>query len=147
MDAQGKKQIAEIMSRHGVVVGYLFGSVARGTAGPHSDIDLMVLFDGKFSSEERFDEKMKIMDEVGDLFKIDAVDVISVADATDPLIKYVALSSGELVLERDKKARVFVEKRIVRDYEDTRELRRIGRMVMRNQLRDGTFGKMNFVQA
>ncbi|MCH8207131.1 MAG: nucleotidyltransferase domain-containing protein [Chloroflexi bacterium] len=34
----------------------LFGSVARGDAGPESDIDLLVIYDGSFETKRRFQD-------------------------------------------------------------------------------------------
>lgn len=40
--AAHRSEIAEILERYGATSPRLFGSVARGDAGPHSDIDLLV---------------------------------------------------------------------------------------------------------
>ena len=37
-----RSQILEIAGRHGVTRVRVFGSMARGDAGPHSDVDLLV---------------------------------------------------------------------------------------------------------
>lgn len=37
-------ELREILRRHGVVEAYVFGSYARGTARPDSDLDLLVTF-------------------------------------------------------------------------------------------------------
>lgn len=142
MTEADKKKIAEIMEKHGVIVGYLFGSATRGTMGPHSDIDVAVLFDDKeVPPEKQFDEKFKISDEITDVFEVEQTDVINLLTTTDPLIKYIAVFSGELIFELDKTKRFALERKVVRDYENTRELRHIARSVMRKQLRDGSFGK------
>ncbi len=41
-----RKVLSEYLSAHpdGLVAAYLFGSAARGTAGPRSDIDVAVLY-------------------------------------------------------------------------------------------------------
>jgi uncharacterized protein len=39
------EEFLQMMRAHGVVKAYVFGSVARGMAGPDSDIDLLVSFD------------------------------------------------------------------------------------------------------
>ncbi|RLC56366.1 MAG: hypothetical protein DRI80_16390, partial [Chloroflexota bacterium] len=36
-------QLHDLLARHGVVLAYLFGSQAEGTAGPLSDVDIAVL--------------------------------------------------------------------------------------------------------
>ena len=142
MNAEQKKQITDIMERHGVIVGYFFGSAQRGTMGPYSDIDVGVFFDeNKVPEDKQFDAKMEISSEIGSAFKINQVDVINLLTTTDPLIKYVAVFSGELILQKNKEERFALETKIVRDYENTRELRRIARIVMKKQLMDGSFGR------
>lgn len=44
----------ELMRRYGLVSLALFGSTARGSAGPSSDVDLLVAFDGPATSERYF---------------------------------------------------------------------------------------------
>jgi predicted nucleotidyltransferase len=39
------QRVASVASKHGVAFAYVFGSVAQGTAGPLSDIDVGVEFD------------------------------------------------------------------------------------------------------
>ncbi len=142
MSEKEKEIIKSILEKHGVVLGYLFGSAALGTMGPHSDIDIAVLFDNKKVSEaKQFDEKFKISDEISGVFKVEQTDVINLLTTTDPLIKYIAVFSGELIFQRDKRARFILEQKVVRDYENSRELRRIARSVMKSQLQDGSFGK------
>ncbi len=142
MTKEQKKNIAEILERRGVAVGYLFGSAARGTMGPHSDVDVAVVFDeGKIPAERQFDEKTAISSELAEAFKVEDADVINLFTTADPVIRYSAVFSGELILNSDNKVRLAVEHKIVRDYEDTRELRRIARVITRNQINDGSFGR------
>lgn len=137
-----KSKVAEILERHGVAVGYLFGSAAHGTMGPHSDIDVAVLFDEKkVPVEKQFDVKIAISSKLAEAFEVNDADVINLSTTVDPLIKYVAVLSGELVLAKDTNKRLALERKVVRDYEDTRTLRRIAGMVMEKQLKDGTFGR------
>lgn len=142
MTEEDKRKIAGILEKHGVIVGYIFGSAARGTMGPHSDIDVAVFFDDKKVTEEKqFDEKLKISSEITRVFTVEDADVINLKTARGPLIKYQAIFGGELILEKDRDKRLAVERSVVREYEDTRELRRIRDMVMREELHAGTFGK------
>lgn len=39
------EELREVLRRHGVVEAFVFGSYARGTARPDSDLDLLVTFD------------------------------------------------------------------------------------------------------
>jgi predicted nucleotidyltransferase len=56
---------ATLRHRFGVTALYAFGSVARGEAGPGSDIDLMVEFDGPATFARFMDLKALLEDTVG----------------------------------------------------------------------------------
>ena len=44
-----------------VLVAYLFGSQARGQAGPLSDVDVAILLDANVSQAEAFDLQLHLM--------------------------------------------------------------------------------------
>lgn len=52
--------IRPILQRHGVVRAGIFGSVARGEAGPGSDLDLLVEFDRRTSLLDRAGLKLEL---------------------------------------------------------------------------------------
>lgn len=136
-----KKKIAEILERHGVVAGYLFGSASRGKMGPHSDIDIGVLFEKDVPSDQNYVRRMKLSSEISDKLSVPEADVIDLKTARGPLIKYNAIFGGELILDKNPDSRFALERAVVRAYEDSRPLRRIRSLVMREELQKGTFGK------
>jgi len=137
-----KKKIAKIMEKHGVVVGYLFGSAARGKMGPHSDIDIAVLFDGKKIPEEKqFDEKLTISGEVADACNVKDADVINLNQVTNPVIRYEAVLEGEPILIKDASAKARLVRHVLREYEDTKHLRETSYRILREQAKSGAFGR------
>ena len=60
--AQSKPVLAE---RYGVTKLALFGSTARGTARPDSDVDVLVAFDGAASSSRYFGVQFYLEDVLG----------------------------------------------------------------------------------
>ena len=60
--AQSKPILAE---RYGVTKLALFGSTARGTARPDSDVDVLVAFDGAASSTRYFGVQFYLEDLLG----------------------------------------------------------------------------------
>ncbi len=60
--AQNKAALAD---RFGLVSLALFGSTARDTAGPHSDIDILVSFNGPATSERYFGVQFFLEDLLG----------------------------------------------------------------------------------
>ena len=142
MNQDQKKQIADIMEKHGVVVGYLFGSAQKGTMGPHSDIDVAVFFDeNKVPEDRQFDVKLTISSEIASVFHVNDADVIVLNTIVDPLIKYISIFDGELIFAKDVDTRFALERYVVRQYEDTKSLRSIMSDVLREDLKAGTFGK------
>ena len=67
--AQVLDQIAQckrtLITRYGVTDIALFGSAARDTAGPDSDIDVLVSFDGPATSERYFGVQFFLEDLLG----------------------------------------------------------------------------------
>lgn len=141
MTKADKKQIAEIMEKHGVAVGYLFGSAARGTMGPHSDIDIAIFFDEKkVSVEKQFDERNKISFEIAKTFRIQQVDVINLNQQTNPVLLHEAVLEGEAIFVADSALRARLACAVLREYEDTRYLRETSYRILREQIQSGTFG-------
>lgn len=54
-----------LMARYGVTRLALFGSTARNEAGPNSDVDIIVVFDGPATSEKYFGVQFLLEDELG----------------------------------------------------------------------------------
>jgi predicted nucleotidyltransferase len=55
----------ELMRRFGVTDLALFGSIARGTARPDSDVDVLVSFDGPATSQRYFGVQFYLEDLLG----------------------------------------------------------------------------------
>ena len=56
---------AELARRYGVIGLALFGSVARGSARPDSDVDVLVAFDGPATSSRYFGVQFFLEDLLG----------------------------------------------------------------------------------
>jgi hypothetical protein len=83
-----------------VLAAYVFGSVARGTAGPLSDIDVALLVDSGADHQA-------VCDRMGDALSrqlgTSRVDVVSLSDAPIPL-RYRVVRDGRLVTHRDARS-------------------------------------------
>jgi uncharacterized protein len=102
-----------------VVAVYLYGSVARGTAGPASDVDLGVLL----SSRPPATLEGRMLDYEGTLTTaLDRpVQVVILNDAPADLVHRV-MRDGRVVLERDRSARIRFEVRARNEYFDLRPI-------------------------
>lgn len=109
---------------HELNAAYVFGSVARGTAGRHSDVDLALLYRrmpeaslAGLGFDVAFDLEQKLRQHV---------DVVVLNRASPDLVHRV-LRDGMLVLESDKRERVAFEVRSRAQYFDLAPLRRLYR--------------------
>ena len=130
-----KKKIAAIMEKHGVIVGYIFGSAVRGQMGPHSDIDTAVLFDRGLSDKEQFDKKLSISHEITHEFSVRDADVINLSQTTNPVLRYEAVLEGEPVFVKTAAARVRLLHSIMLEYEDNLHLRETMYRILRDHLK------------
>lgn len=107
-----------LLRRSGVVAAYLFGSRAKGMAGPLSDADLGVLFGS--SCADPAEAVVGLLAELNgpDLPRVDVVDVTR----TTPLLAHRAIS-GRLLFCSDEGARAAAETRVMRECMDTQHLR------------------------
>lgn len=99
----------------GLVAAYLFGSVARGTASPASDVDIAILVD---KDPPRTFEALPLGLE-GDLERVlgRRTQVVVLNRAPVDLVHRV-LRDGQLLCERDRSARIRFEVRARAEYFD-----------------------------
>lgn len=135
-----RDDIRKIMENHGVALGYVFGSYARGKITPLSDIDVAVVFKKNVSKEEYFDRELSITHDIGQLLEIDRVDVVNLETVTSPLLKHRAAIRGICVVDHDHARRAQIEQRVLQEYEDTQYVRKVQHEIMNRQLKNGTFG-------
>lgn len=122
---EGEKIIATLRSQ-GAVVGYLFGSRARGTAQSRSDVDLGVAFPPNISVAAQEERVERIRASLEMVFGKDKVDVVNVGTVNNPLLRYTAvLGEGITLFADDTSLRNVIARRALRDFEDTRHLRSI----------------------
>lgn len=137
-----KKEIAEIMKKHGVLVGFVFGSAVNGSLGPRSDVDTAVLFDEEIVPEKKqFDAKLAMMGEIAKCCGVENADVINLNQVTEPVIRYESVIRGVPVLVKDPSAKASLVRRVLREYEDTKKLRETSYEILRRQAKTGEFGR------
>ena len=95
---------------------YFFGSRARKDAGPMSDYDFAVYFDG-IGRSKMFDLHLEILGEINSILKSDNVDVVVLNTADSPLLKYLVISEGQILLEKQP-YKIVVECQIMNEYFD-----------------------------
>ena len=138
---RNREKLNKIFSQNHVILAYVFGSCARGKQGPLSDIDIAVLFSEELPKKDHFDKELNLALEIGDLFKVDRVDIINLKTVNDPLLKHSAVFKGKAIFVKDKKLKFRLESQIMKAYEDTKYLREVAYKILAEHVRKGTFGK------
>lgn len=111
------ERLEEFFRRHpeGLVAVYLYGSHARGTAGPRSDVDLGVLFE-ETPPSVLGGPPDRLADEIERELRL-PVEVVVLDKAPADLVHRL-LRDGVLVLETDRSARIRFEVARRREYLD-----------------------------
>lgn len=85
----------------GLTAAYLFGSRARGDAGPISDYDIALLFAKNTPATIHYDSLLYAGGKLTSLFRCNDVDVISLNDTTSLALKFEAIERGIPLFSRD----------------------------------------------
>jgi uncharacterized protein len=105
----------EVLERRpGVVFAYLFGSLARKTSSPLSDVDIGVYLK---DTSDPTNEKLDLMGSLMGQLEMDEVDVVVLNNAPLPLTARV-LERNEILIDRDPFRRQAFESLILRQYFD-----------------------------
>lgn len=129
-----------VFARHGVVLAYLYGSQARGDAGPLSDVDMAVLFARELTDEERFRHLLDLHGELAEVFGRDDVNVLDLDKGT-PLLNNNVRLQGKLLYCTDENARFDFLLWTLQQYEDTKPLRREQNLYLGKRIRNRMYGQ------
>jgi predicted nucleotidyltransferase len=124
IDRLKTKNAIDLFVRNDVVLAYVFGSQARGEAGPLSDVDVAILFAADASRQDRFERVLVMSNALGVMVQREDVDVIDLQEAS-PLLRHRVYTDGHLLYCPDDAVRVRFETTALRDYVDTAPLRRL----------------------
>ncbi|HRQ36500.1 MAG TPA: nucleotidyltransferase domain-containing protein [Chloroflexota bacterium] len=119
-----QEEMTQLFARQEVSLAYLYGSQARGDAGFLSDVDVAVLFAPNVSKPDRFRRLLHLSGELGDMWQRDDVQVVDLAEAS-PLLRHRVYVDGRVLYCADDAVRVKFILDTMREYEDTRPIRRI----------------------
>ncbi|MBA3421620.1 MAG: nucleotidyltransferase domain-containing protein [Thermoleophilaceae bacterium] len=123
-----------------VVAAYLFGSQARGEAGPLSDVDLAVWLDPSLERERRWRRQLELIGLGTSTLRTNEVQVIVLNDAP-PLLAHRVLRDGIVLADSDPFQRVRFETGAIIRYLDTIPLREEMGRGLRQRMAEGTYGR------
>lgn len=133
--------LGELFAAEGdVVAAYLFGSQARGQAGPLSDVDLAVWLDPSLDRDRRWRRQLDLTRLGTSTLRTNEVQVIVLNDAP-PLLAHRALRDGIVLADSDPFQRVRFETAAIIRYLDTIPLREEMSRGLRQRMAEGTYGR------
>src|SRR4030042_1799858 len=115
-----------------VKFAYLFGSRARGQAGPLSDTDIAVYLDRRI---KQGDYRLKLMEKLTKFLKNDNLDLV-ILNQAPPLLRHEIVKYGRL-LKDDASRRIPFEAEVIRECLDTAYLRQVQRAALGENIRKG----------
>jgi len=116
---QTKKLVNYFKTIPSLKLVYFFGSRARKDAGPMSDHDFAVYFDG-IGKSKMFDLRIKILLEITGILGTDQVDVAQLNFMDQPELEYAIITEGELIYEIEP-SKISLEPYIMNRFFDFRE--------------------------
>lgn len=117
---------------------WLFGSVARGEAGPLSDVDVAVLLDPMIAPQDRMEIAAVLVEKLERVGgRVDLV----LLDEASPLLRDRVFRHGILLLERDARRRIELEARAIQEYLDFQPLAAIYDRALIARAAEGRLGR------
>ncbi len=123
-----------------VVAAYLFGSQARGQAGPLSDVDLGAWLDPALDRDRRWKRQLDLIGLGTGTLRTNEVQVIVLNDAP-PLLTHRVLRDGIVLADSDPPQRVRLETDAIIRYLDTMPLREEMSRGLRQRMAEGNYGR------
>ncbi len=115
---QRKKLITLFKKHREIKLAYLFGSRARGMAGPLSDYDIAIYADS-YDVQKLGSLKLTLIGEISSLLNTDVVDIVVLNTCEQPELKYAIITEGILLHEK-LPYKMIVEPNILNEYFDFR---------------------------
>lgn len=123
-----------------VSVAFLFGSHARGRAGPLSDVDIAVWLDDRLSAAERGRRRAEILAECMARLGTNDVDVVVLNDAP-PVLAYEVARDGVVLWSRSPELPAGFRARAFKRYLDTEHMRRVLAGYLEQRVRENRIGQ------
>lgn len=139
-DDAARARLTAALDTDGVVAATLFGSQARGQAGPLSDVDLAVWLDPELSISERHGRRLDLIAAATRALGGSQPDLVVLDDAT-PLLRQRVRRDGRRLLDRQPRMRVRLEARALLEYLDTAPLRATLAAGVKHRIEEGRFGR------
>jgi hypothetical protein len=125
-------RLKSVFERRQVVLGYLFGSYARGQAKDGSDVDIAILLEQE--GEELYRNYREVLLGVREALESERFDLMLLNDAP-PTLRFRVVSEGRRIYARDENLLNRFEMDAIRTYQDTAYLRAVQDDYLRKRAR------------
>lgn len=112
------KIIKTLKAEPAVRGAYLFGSQVSKTVNQQSDIDIAVYLDKKLNTQQRFAQRLGLINNLSRALKTDKIDLVVINDLEAVYFKYVIIKEGKLLYQQNILERCELEGRIMSEYFD-----------------------------
>ena len=140
LDASTRAALDACLDAEGVVAAFVFGSGARGRAGPLSDVDIGLWVDPALDPKQRLDLQLRLMAEATAVLGGREPDLVVLNEAS-PLLRHRALQGRQMLVERDRARRVQLEAAAIVEFLDTAPLRAELARGLRHRVAEGRLGR------
>jgi predicted nucleotidyltransferase len=141
LEAILEKVSAALEAEPDVAFAYLFGSLAKGRAGPASDVDVAILLRGDGGEQERADAADRALEIEGRLERaLERPTQVIALNAAPMDLTHNVLAHGLVAFSRDEPARQRFYVNHARRYYDHAHARAIFDRYRARRIREGTFG-------
>ena len=136
LDEAARRRLGRSLDRDPVIAAYLFGSQARGTAGPLSDVDVAIWSASGLGAADELELLSYASAAVGS----SDVDLV-VLDQAPVLLRHRVLREAVRLVDRQPAERVRREARTLSEYLDTQWLRDELSRALSHRLDEDRFGR------
>lgn len=134
-----------VFQQHGVILAYLYGSQARGDAGPLSDVDIAVLFAREMDKNEQFKHILELHGDLQTVFQRDDVYVMDLSEGT-PVLNNNIRKQGRVLYCSDERARVEFVTHAFHRFVDTEPFRREQNKYLLEKIKRGMYGRSLLIE-
>ncbi len=127
-------KVKKALKKEGVVLCYLFGSVARGEEHKESDVDIAVLFEKDIKKENFLRKEGELISLFSKIFSEREINLVNLAIASPLLCQNVVLE-GQLIYAKDENERIFFQIRTLHQYEEYSHLSDIYSLVLKEKIK------------
>lgn len=129
------------MIRKEIVLAYLYGSCAKGTSRPYSDVDIAILLDKNIYVEEGpYGYRAELLAILMKVLHANRIDLTILNDAP-PFLKFQVIRYGRIIFSISEVKRIDFHVKTIAKYNDVKRLLDTQHQYLSKRLKNGTYGK------